>query len=221
MPPSPFQNRVFLILLILVTVAFGAILWQFNGAVFWGLVLVILFAPLHRKLLRRMPKSPNLAALATLSLCLVIVILPMALITVNLVQEATGIYDRLKSGQLNFGQYLQQIIAALPAWATSNANAVEVWKDPQCGCCADWIAHMQAEGFRVTVHESGNTAVRARLGLPARLGSCHTALAGGYLIEGHVPAADVKIDKIDHRVEADSVDNVTKRTANDCTNRQR
>lgn len=119
MLPSPFENRVFLILLTLVTIAFGAILWQFHGAVFWGLVLAILFAPLHRKLLRRMPKSPNLAALATLSLCLVIVILPMALITVNLAQEATGIYDRLKSGQLNFGQYLQQIIAALPAWAAS------------------------------------------------------------------------------------------------------
>ena len=117
MLPSPFENRVFLILLTLVTIAFGAILWQFHGAVFWGLVLAILFAPLHRKLLRRMPKSPNLAALATLSLCLVIVILPMTLITVNLAQEATGIYDRLKSGQLNFGQYLQQIIAALPAWA--------------------------------------------------------------------------------------------------------
>ncbi|SDZ77021.1 MULTISPECIES: AI-2E family transporter [Acidovorax] len=118
MPPSPFENRVFLILLTLVTLAFGAILWPFHGAVFWGVVLAILFAPLHRKLLRRMPKSPNLAALATLSLCLVIVILPMTLITVTLVQEATAIYDRLKSGQLNFGQYLQQILAAMPAWAT-------------------------------------------------------------------------------------------------------
>lgn len=119
MQPSPFEKRVFLILLTGVTLAFGAILWQFHGALFWGVVLAILFAPLHRKLLQRMPKSPNLAALATLGLCLVIVILPMTLITVSLVQEATGIYDRLKSGQLNFGQYLQQIIAALPAWAAS------------------------------------------------------------------------------------------------------
>ncbi|HEY9208311.1 AI-2E family transporter [Acidovorax soli] len=118
MPSPPFENRVFLILLTLVTLAFGAILWQFHGAVFWGVVLAILFAPLHRRLLRRMPRSPNLAALATLSLCLVVVILPMTLITVTLVQEATGIYDRLKSGQLNFGQYLQQILAAMPAWAT-------------------------------------------------------------------------------------------------------
>ena len=81
--------------------------------------------------------------------------------------------------------------AALPAWA-SNDQAVEVWKDPSCGCCQDWVEHMQANGFTVTVHESGNTAVRARLGLPQRLGSCHTALVGGYLLEGHVPAADVK-----------------------------
>ena len=117
MQPSSFENRVFLILLTLVTLAFGAILWQFHGAVFWGVVLAILFAPLHRRLLRRMPGSPNLAALATLGLCLVVVILPMTLIAASLVQEATGIYDRLKSGQLNFGQYLQQIIAALPAWA--------------------------------------------------------------------------------------------------------
>jgi len=81
--------------------------------------------------------------------------------------------------------------AALPAWA-SNGNAVEVWKDPSCGCCQDWIEHMQANGFTVTTHDTGNTAVRARLGLPQRLGSCHTALVGGYLLEGHVPAADVK-----------------------------
>jgi len=81
--------------------------------------------------------------------------------------------------------------AALPAWA-SNHTAVEVWKDPSCGCCQDWIEHMQANGFTVAVHDTGNTAVRARLGLPQRLGSCHTALVGGYLLEGHVPAADVR-----------------------------
>lgn len=81
--------------------------------------------------------------------------------------------------------------AALPAWA-SNDRTVEVWKDPNCGCCQDWVEHMQANGFTLTVHETGNAAVRARLGLPQRLGSCHTALVGGYLLEGHVPAADVK-----------------------------
>ena len=68
---------------------------------------------------------------------------------------------------------------------------VEVWKDPNCGCCQDWVVHMEHNGFAVTVHDTGNSAVRARLGIPARLGSCHTALVEGYALEGHVPAADV------------------------------
>ena len=51
---------------------------------------------------------------------------------------------------------------------------------------------MEANGFHFTIHDTGNNAVRARLGLPQKLGSCHTALVGGYVIEGHVPAADVR-----------------------------
>ncbi len=69
---------------------------------------------------------------------------------------------------------------------------VQVWKSPTCGCCKDWIAHMQGHGFRVTVFDTGNTAMRAKLGLPQSLGSCHTALVDGYVLEGHVPADDVK-----------------------------
>lgn len=83
-------------------------------------------------------------------------------------------------------------MAALPALAAKPAKTpMEVWKDPNCGCCKDWIAIMEKSGFAVTVHDTGNNAVRAKLGLPTNLGSCHTALVGGYLIEGHVPAADV------------------------------
>ena len=83
--------------------------------------------------------------------------------------------------------------AAPWAWAQKRAEpiAVEVWKDASCGCCGDWIAHMEQNGFKVTTHDTGNNAVRARLGLPARLGSCHTALVGGYLVEGHVHADEV------------------------------
>jgi hypothetical protein len=69
---------------------------------------------------------------------------------------------------------------------------VQVWKSPTCGCCKDWVTHMEGHGFKVVVHETGNTAMRARLGLPQELGSCHTALVGGYVVEGHVPAEDVK-----------------------------
>ncbi len=82
-------------------------------------------------------------------------------------------------------------VLAAPPRAAAPLPAMEVWKDPNCGCCKDWIDVMQEAGFQVTVHDTGNNAVRARLGLPQRLGSCHTALVDGYLLEGHVPAADV------------------------------
>ena len=84
-------------------------------------------------------------------------------------------------------------MAALPAFANKATakTAMEVWKDPNCGCCKDWIVLMEKAGFAVQVHDVGNSAVRAKMGLPQRLGSCHTALVGGYFVEGHVPAADV------------------------------
>ena len=69
---------------------------------------------------------------------------------------------------------------------------VEVWKDPNCGCCHLWVEHLQAHGFKVNVRDVGNTAARQRLGMPEKLGSCHTATVGGYVIEGHVPAADIR-----------------------------
>ncbi|RPH45492.1 MAG: DUF411 domain-containing protein [Burkholderiales bacterium] len=69
---------------------------------------------------------------------------------------------------------------------------VEVWKDPSCGCCRDWVAYLEREGFQVVVHDVGNTAARRRLGMPARLGSCHTATVDGYVIEGHVPVEDIR-----------------------------
>jgi hypothetical protein len=82
--------------------------------------------------------------------------------------------------------------AGLPATAQSRLPRMDVWKSPTCGCCTLWIEHMQAHGFVVKVHDVGNTAARKRLGVDARLGSCHTATVGGYVIEGHVPASDVQ-----------------------------
>lgn len=84
---------------------------------------------------------------------------------------------------------------ALPLAALAQSPSrvlVEVWKDPSCGCCKDWVTHMEANGFAVKVNETGNNGMRAKLGIPRELGSCHTALVGGYAVEGHVPAADVR-----------------------------
>lgn len=67
-----------------------------------------------------------------------------------------------------------------------------VYKTPYCGCCKGWVTHMTRAGFRPKVIELEDLApIRARHGVPFRLSSCHTALVGGYVVEGHVPAADV------------------------------
>ena len=79
------------------------------------------------------------------------------------------------------------------AWSSKSTQPlVEVWKDPNCGCCQDWITHLESHGFRVKAYNTGNTAVRERLGMPAQFGSCHTGLVQGYVLEGHVPAKDVQ-----------------------------
>ena len=73
------------------------------------------------------------------------------------------------------------------------AESVTVWKTPSCGCCKDWVVHLRKEGFNVVTNDVNDTApVRQKLGLPAKFGSCHTAQVGGYVLEGHVPAQEVK-----------------------------
>ena len=69
---------------------------------------------------------------------------------------------------------------------------IEVWKGPNCGCCVDWIKHLEADGFEVAFHDTGNALMRQRLGMPERLGACHTAVVDGYVVEGHVWARDIR-----------------------------
>jgi hypothetical protein len=87
---------------------------------------------------------------------------------------------------------------ALAGFATRSAWAqglppVAVSKDPSCGCCEAWVEHLRGQGFPVNVTETAEMSrVKARLGVPQALASCHTAEVGGYVIEGHVPAAEIK-----------------------------
>lgn len=84
--------------------------------------------------------------------------------------------------------------AALPLRAEARP-AIHVAKDPDCGCCAAWIEILQRDGFDVTVEMMGYDALqayKARNGIPESMISCHTGRIGGYVIEGHVPAADIR-----------------------------
>jgi hypothetical protein len=70
---------------------------------------------------------------------------------------------------------------------------VQVYKDPTCGCCALWVEHLRKAGFTATVTDVEDmTALKTKHGVPPRARSCHTAVTGDYVIEGHVPAADVQ-----------------------------
>jgi len=84
-------------------------------------------------------------------------------------------------------------VTAIPAIAANALPRVEVFKNPSCGCCGAWVDHLKAGGFDVKVTLMDDTAVtRKKLGLPDRFGSCHTAVVAGYVVEGHVPAKDIK-----------------------------
>jgi len=86
--------------------------------------------------------------------------------------------------------------AVLPRASRAESGAparIIVYKDPSCGCCTKWVEHLRSMGFHPEVHDrSDMDALKRSLGVPAALQSCHTAVAGRYVIEGHVPAADVK-----------------------------
>src|SRR3546814_15278565 len=108
------QYQAFLVLLILVTIAFGCLLKPYYGAMFWGATLAIIFMPLNRRLLGRMHGRPNLAALSTVSICILIVIIPVIFITGSLVQEGAVFYQKLSSDQIHLALYFQPLLKALP-----------------------------------------------------------------------------------------------------------
>ncbi|MEZ5318168.1 MAG: DUF411 domain-containing protein [Vicinamibacterales bacterium] len=85
--------------------------------------------------------------------------------------------------------------AVAPQLAVSQGAlpVVELYKDPGCGCCTKWAEHLQDHGFTVRTTETPNLAAfNASHGVPGGVQSCHTALVGGYIVEGHVPASDIQ-----------------------------
>lgn len=89
--------------------------------------------------------------------------------------------------------FLAATLFALSGTLHADTPDVTVYKDPSCGCCGKWAEHMREAGFSVKeVPSTEMSRIKQQLGVPGALGSCHTAKIGNYVIEGHVPAADVK-----------------------------
>jgi hypothetical protein len=87
------------------------------------------------------------------------------------------------------------MFAAQPAFSSETATSIEVWKSPDCACCGGWADHMRKNGYDVKINDTASgvlAKIKRQAGLGPDLQSCHTAKAGGYVIEGHVPAEDVE-----------------------------
>ncbi|WP_019339266.1 AI-2E family transporter [Stutzerimonas stutzeri] len=111
---TTLEQKVFLALLLTVSIAFGWILFPFYGAVFWAVILAIIFSPLQRRLQRRLGNRPNVTALITLTVCLIVAVLPVILITGLLVQEGSSLYKQIESGELDVGQFVVGAREMLP-----------------------------------------------------------------------------------------------------------
>lgn len=98
---------------------------------------------------------------------------------------------RSRLASLAFGLVFA-VLAVGMSYAQTIEPKVEVWKDPACGCCADWIEHLENDGFSISIRDEGNHLKRRELGVAPQYSSCHTAVVDGYVIEGHVPAADIR-----------------------------
>jgi hypothetical protein len=90
-------------------------------------------------------------------------------------------------------QRLAALIFSALATGALASQSIAVYKDANCGCCAKWVEHVRAAGFVAKVVDTPKmNEIKARFGVPAALRSCHTAVVGGYVIEGHVPASDIR-----------------------------
>ena len=102
----------------------------------------------------------------------------------------------MNAGNVSRRSALGIVAAAVIAPTVSEADqtpVIRVHKDPSCGCCSGWVRHLESAGFSVAVQEERNLqGIRKHLSVPTDLAACHTAEAGGYVIEGHVPAAAIQ-----------------------------
>ncbi|WP_298933165.1 AI-2E family transporter [uncultured Ramlibacter sp.] len=123
-PPDPLQSptlehKTLLWLAVGLGAGFALVLWPVIGAVLWAVFIAIVFAPLYQRILGRLRGRPNIATLLTLTLIVLMVLLPLALLLASVVDEATALYQRARAGELQLGQYAQTAFDALPGWAHS------------------------------------------------------------------------------------------------------
>lgn len=124
---TPVEKKAFQLLLLAVSVAFIWILLPFFSAIFWGVILALIFMPLQRRLLTLLGGRRNLAAMINVLICIFIVIIPVTLIAGSLVQEGTSVYQRIRSGELDVGAYVEKTRQALPPSVEQWLQSTGLW----------------------------------------------------------------------------------------------
>lgn len=122
--PNPLKSpelefKSLLVLVLIASALFVLIVWPFFGAVCWAVFIALVFWPMHQRFLRGSHHSPNMAAAASLTVILIIVILPLAMLAGSITQEASLLVARVRSGEVQFSSYFQRMLEALPIWARS------------------------------------------------------------------------------------------------------
>jgi hypothetical protein len=110
----------------------------------------------------------------------------------GIVRRAAFFEEKIMKSDAMLAIFSVAVLALPPAWA-GDTLVIDVYKNAACGCCGGWEKHLQEAGFTVRSHPVDEvSATRRKLGMPQAYASCHTAKIGRYLIEGHVPGADVR-----------------------------
>jgi predicted PurR-regulated permease PerM len=122
--PNPLKNpelefKALLVLVLIATVLFALIVWPFFGAVCWSVFIALVFWPMHQRFLKGSHGRKNMAALASLTVIVLIVILPFTMVVFSITQEASALVQKLRSGEIQIGTFFQSILQALPEWARS------------------------------------------------------------------------------------------------------
>lgn len=193
------EHQSFLLLLAAVSLAFAWVLHPFYGAVLWATVIAVIFEPLCRRLLTPLGGRRGLAAALTVLIIIAIVILPLAMIATSLVQEASGLVTKIQSREYDFGSYLQKIFDALPAWATSLIERLNL---QSLSTLKQWLASGLMKGGEVLAPQAlslGMNAFEFMIGFGIMLYLLFFLLRDGEALVGRIKEA---IPLHDHRKSA-------------------
>ncbi|CAN0605297.1 unnamed protein product, partial [Ectocarpus sp. 12 AP-2014] len=112
---AKLETRTFLALLVGVSLAFFLLMKPFFGPIFWAVAIALIFHPMREAVARKLGDRPNSVALLTLSICMVIVVIPVVLLVTSLVAEGLGLYQKIQNGEIRPGEYIDRVNQSFPA----------------------------------------------------------------------------------------------------------